>query len=667
MLLFELECLPCEAQKGAEPSEEGGDSKAERRREIRDLTMEYLLKNNMEWTIFVVSLGKCRCKLALIISAERAKEKKPEAVAAEFFLEVGVNADIKKICEITSEQMRNHIRRADNFDFFDEDAVPVPWLREWRRSWNISETLAAGGITRETIEKQVKELLMEQNLQPELARILRGADAQNIQGHPVHYCLVTDEPAVRQRTLQILLGALLKTGRVASRRCLSVRFENDDSDDKIENYFLMAYDGTLVVEFEEWSERESYAISPQEGFAAFFKIAAKHLQDVLLVLCFSKKEVRMKQRALEATEDTLFVEISEDNVDAAKARHFLRARAKEMGARETAALTAHVKTGETYSISDLTPMLNRWHSKFLRTEVYPQYKELELPQTEKRAPKGDAFKDLHGMIGLAGVKDVLDNVLQTHKMRYAYERWNIRPATPTMHMVFSGNPGTAKTTVARLFAQVMKDNGLLSEGKIFEIGRADLVGKYVGHTAPLVKNWFQRARGSVLFIDEAYALLDDRAGLYGDEAINTIVQEMERMRDEVMVIFAGYSGPMRAFLARNPGLQSRIAFHVDFPDYSPDELLDILALQLENQKLTMGEEARNQAKALIAEAKKHPDFGNGRYVRNLLEQARMRQARRLSACPGECSKGQIKQLEAADFVQVLPPEAQDTGKKVIGF
>ena len=155
-----------------------------------------------------------------------------------------------------------------------------------------------------------------------------------------------------------------------------------------------------------------------------------------------------------------------------------------------------------------------------------------------------------------------------------------------MHMVFTGNPGTAKTTVARLFAQIMKENGLLPVGDLIEVGRADLVGKYVGWTAPTVKAKFAAAKGSVLFIDEAYSLVDDKDGLFGDEAINTIVQEMENQRDDTVVIFAGYPDKMEQFLKKNPGLRSRIAFHIPFEDYKPAELLDIFTLMAKKQKLS---------------------------------------------------------------------------------
>lgn len=175
----------------------------------------------------------------------------------------------------------------------------------------------------------------------------------------------------------------------------------------------------------------------------------------------------------------------------------------------------------------------------------------------------------------------------------------------------------------------MKDNGLLSVGDLHEVGRADLVGKYVGWTAQIVKRIFRAAKGSVLFIDEAYALADDRTGSYGDEAINTIVQEMENNRDDMIVIFAGYPHEMERFLQKNPGLRSRIAFHVPFSDYSAEELCDITVLMAESGNMTLADGTREKLLSIYESAVREHDFGNGRFARNLFEKAKMKQASRL--------------------------------------
>ena len=217
-------------------------------------------------------------------------------------------------------------------------------------------------------------------------------------------------------------------------------------------------------------------------------------------------------------------------------------------------------------------------------------------------------------------------------------------------MIFTGNPGTAKTTVARLAAKIFRDNNLLPNGKLIEVGRADIVGEYVGQTAPLVKEIFRKAKGSVLFIDEAYSLVDDRDGLYGDEAINTIVQEMENHRDDTIVIFAGYPDKMEQFMNKNPGLRSRIAFHVDFPDYSESELMDITKLMMKNKGMTLSDDAEQKLAKIFSEAVKLHDFGNGRFVRNLLEQAVMNLANRLSDMSSSViSDKELTTLVADDF------------------
>ena len=196
---------------------------------------------------------------------------------------------------------------------------------------------------------------------------------------------------------------------------------------------------------------------------------------------------------------------------------------------------------------------------------------LETGQKEKRTV-GTARKELDEMIGLDAVKKVIHKAIANYKLHKLYTEKGISKENASLHMVFTGSPGTAKTTVARLFAEILKDEKVLPTGSFVEAGRADLVGSCVGSTAPLVKQKFKEAQGGVLFIDEAYALCDGYSNGYGDEAIHTIVQEMENHREDVIVIFAGYPEPMQQFLDRNPGMRSRIAFQVAFEDYSIDEL-----------------------------------------------------------------------------------------------
>lgn len=249
--------------------------------------------------------------------------------------------------------------------------------------------------------------------------------------------------------------------------------------------------------------------------------------------------------------------------------------------------------------------------------------------TKKERKAGTARKELDNMIGLASVKEIIHKAIAHYKLNKLCMDKGIAREKASLHMVFTGNPGTAKTTVARLFAEIMKDEKILSTGVFVEVGRADLVGDHVGSTAPLVKKKFKEAQGGVLFIDEAYSLCDSYENGFGDEAINTLVQEMENHRDDVIVIFAGYTAPMRRFLDRNPGMLSRIAFQVEFEDYSTDELCDITRLMVSQKQMTITDEAMDKLRKNFDVIREDSDYGNGRFVRKALEEAEMNLAERI--------------------------------------
>lgn len=284
---------------------------------------------------------------------------------------------------------------------------------------------------------------------------------------------------------------------------------------------------------------------------------------------------------------------------------------------------------------------------------------------EERIP-GTAKKELEEMIGITKVKDVIGKALANYKLKKLCMDKGIRKDNVSLHMVFAGNPGTAKTTVARLFAEILKDEKVLSSGKFVEVGRADLIGKVVGSTAPLVKKRFREAQGGVLFIDEAYSLCDGHEGSFGDEAINTIVQEMENHRDNVIVIFAGYPNQMKKFLDRNPGLLSRIAFQVEFEDYTVDELCEITKLMLSRKEMTITDAAMNKLRTHFEGVMGSNDYGNGRFVRKMLEEAEMNLAERVLQLKGEeLTTEVLTTVEECDIPEVV---GKASGKKqTIGF
>ena len=201
---------------------------------------------------------------------------------------------------------------------------------------------------------------------------------------------------------------------------------------------------------------------------------------------------------------------------------------------------------------------------------------------------------------------------------------------PSLHMSFTGNPGTGKTTVAMKMAQVLHRLGYIDEPRVVPCTRDDLVGQYVGHTAPKTKEVLRRAYGGVLFIDEAYYLYrPENERDYGQESIEILLQVMEAERDNLVVIFAGYKDRMDEFFRSNPGLSSRVAHHIDFPDYDIDELMAIAHLMLDQQQYRLGPDAEDAFRAYLERRVTRPRFAHGRSVRNSIDRARLRQANRL--------------------------------------
>lgn len=264
------------------------------------------------------------------------------------------------------------------------------------------------------------------------------------------------------------------------------------------------------------------------------------------------------------------------------------------------------------------------------------------------APARERFENL---VGLTDVKNVISSHLTYACVQKTRRDAGMEQGFIPMHMAFMGNPGTGKTEVARLVAQILKEEGVLSVGELFECGRQDLVSPVVGMTAPMIKSLFELAKGSVIFIDEAYSLLDGNGGGHGDEAINAIVQCMEGMRDEVVVIFAGYEREMEELMAHNPGLTSRVKTKVTFPDYSPDELWQIQKFMASERGFLLADEVEPRFTELIEPLIGEPDFGNARVVRNMLEDAIVAQACRIA------DKLKEGEFEAVDSPAVtLKPE-----------
>tara|TARA_E500000178_G_scaffold274089_1_gene272581 strand:+ start:9394 stop:10272 length:879 start_codon:yes stop_codon:yes gene_type:complete len=256
------------------------------------------------------------------------------------------------------------------------------------------------------------------------------------------------------------------------------------------------------------------------------------------------------------------------------------------------------------------------------------------------------------LVGLKPVKSRIREIAALLLIDRLRQKLGWGSSNPGLHMSFTGNSGTGKTMVGLKMADILYKLGYIRKGHLLTVTRDDLVGQYIGHTAPKTKEVLKKAMGGVLFIDEAYYLYKpNNERDYGSEAIEILLQVMENQRDDLVVILAGYKEPMTIFYQSNPGLASRIANHIEFPDYSPEELLQIAQMILDEQQYLLTPDAKNALLEYIKIRKEQPLFANARSIQNALDRARMRQANRIF---GESWEGKI--LTKEDLVTLIPDD-----------
>ncbi len=591
----------------------------------------------------------------------------------------GLPFKLKKVIfeEITFKALHSMLNGAyrngfvyDNDDVLD--AFEIGEISDRHDFVLYGEAMLDSDVPSQKIFEVAEKNLFRETLRPELERIYTKNTCNKFKGHPVHYIIKTDERETRMEIYRTLLTALYDNGRVQNKRYCFVDYDNKSRvpGQSFEALYKSCEGGAMIIRYgNEMDTDGEFAKRDETVISALCETAVKYKNKVLTIICLPRVSNKVKELFLMNFGLTSFVEIFEDVVFKEKAQEYLKNKAKQFKIKSNKTLTALSEDeNKGYTATELNCIFDEWYDKKLRNTIYPQYKQAQTTKVKlkKEQPKGSAYEKLQELIGLTEAKNVMNQALNFYKAQKLFADRGYINDRPAMHMVFTGNPGTAKTTVARLFAQIMKENGLLSKGDLYEVGRGDIVGKYVGSTAPLVQKAFRDAKGSVLFIDEAYSLVDDRDGLFGDEAINTIVQEMENNREDMVVIFAGYPDKMEGFLDRNPGLRSRIAFHIPFEDYNSKELCDIARLIAGKKGLELTEEATEKLEAVFESAITSHDFGNGRYARNIIEKAKMKQANRLVSM--DYDKITDKDIVTLCAEDIEEPIAEKTEQNIkIGF
>jgi probable Rubsico expression protein CbbX len=285
------------------------------------------------------------------------------------------------------------------------------------------------------------------------------------------------------------------------------------------------------------------------------------------------------------------------------------------------------------------------------TAIGSATKVIDLKALQAEADLGAPIAELdRDLVGLAPVKQRIREIAAFLLVARARQEVGLTSEPPTLHMAFTGNPGTGKTTVALRMANILHRLGYIRKGHLVSVTRDDLVGQFIGHTAPKTKEVLKRAMGGVLFIDEAYYLhRPENEKDYGQEAIEILLQVMENQREDLVVILAGYRQRIESFFVSNPGFRSRIAHHIDFPDYDAGELLAIAEVLAAQSEYRLSPAARDAMIDYIARRRQQPNFANARSIRNALDRARLRQAMRLCAGNGVTSREALQTIEAEDI------------------
>lgn len=525
-------------------------------------------------------------------------------------------------------------------------------------------------LDRSKAENEAKKLLADESLFKELERVYSPLNKKEFRGIPVHYVINAASKETAKHLVELLAHALFSNQRIKSSRVTHVDDPFMGGIDHFSSLCENSFASLVAVECTGNKEEGRFARDAERKVSIIEENIKRFNSNILFVLVTVSGESKICKHCVNelSKKDIAFIEINEGKGDLRTAKSYLLSLLKENDVFFSKNDLSFPKQKD-YSAFDVAKAYDSIKAGSLVNEVYKAYKDVKTLEVEKPKSLSCNYDKLQNLVGLEKIKEIVDQIIAANKVNKLRKEMGLDATCTAKHMIFTGNPGSAKTTVARLLAAVLFDEHILEKYRFIECGRQDLVGQYVGWTAKQIEAKFREASGGVLFIDEAYSLVE-RDGLYGDEAINTIVQLMENNKDNVIVIFAGYPDKMKSFLDKNEGLRSRIAFHVDFPDYNADELVSILRLMLKDRGYTIEADAEEKCRSIFETACENPEFGNGRFVRNILEQAIIRQSSRImDEFQGQkIKKESIIVLKAEDFeVNAAESYKPEPKRRMIGF
>lgn len=638
----------------AQDSKEERELPTAKRQAIVRKTNAFLEEYEERACIFSVCMEK-QAELALGVKDSEIDERK---LAEKYLAHLGIEYEDLQLKEISMTTYMDGGRTAyrNRLISDDDEYMEGMGLESFYNRHNdyYNDKVADDKKTLAELKSDVEKYHLGDGYKEELHRVLAGKKRKVFLGNPANYFMISKDAMARRVMARNLISALYHRGRLQSKRYTIVNLSDSDCTlDLLEELYDVSQGATMYLKVSEnnfpTGEQHRGMLDMKKVCDVVKKKGAKTLTIFAMEVPSDKSRNSLENYMIGVP----MVVFTDNLYKGESAKQVLLSMAETEDFTLSEELLEKTKNSErSYTYGELAELYNVWRAAYMGTDVFPEYKKFvtHIDEESKKAQGSDAYKKLQEMIGLTQAKKVIDGAINYFKMQQEFRNRGITFSRPAMHMCFTGTPGTAKTTVARLVAEILKDNGILSEGRLIEVGRSQLVGEYVGTTGPKVREAFKRAKGSVLFIDEAYSLVEDRKGSYGTEAINTIVQEMENRREDTIVILAGYPDEMKGLLEWNPGMKSRIAFHVPFDDYTENELLDITKMLAKERGMRLDTEAEEKLLSIYADARRDKTFGNGRFARNLLEKAKLNQANRfMKKDLAFVSNDELCTLTAEDF------------------
>ena len=643
------------------------------------ISWEGFLRSRRRSLVCLFSVDAACLEGIVLLNPAACQEEEARTQTAIFLSALGVNCAVDSVIGISEDEAYPILMKAFRCGFLRDMDEVVGAFGVLRMRGILGEIRTVDTTCGQCGPKQKsKQFPQIPELEREICRILEPGSTSPHMGHPVHYKLEMGKHHRHMEAVDVLLSSLYQKRRIQRKHYQVLRFQHGIpmAEEAIQEAAESAIGGALVLDFiTHWPKEDTGDYPNLSHMIDVCTQAGKSAKQVLFFFCFAEYRDSEREIFEDMLADVPFLFIGQERMKGEQAKTYLTELAERDGATADPALYELVDAGrEGFLETELQLQYDKWYGGYLRRVVYPLYDGLQCfdnkaqEKVEKRSlncAEQTAYDRLQSFVGLDSAKKTINRMLNTHRARKLYSQHGVSGGLQPMHMVFSGNPGTAKTSVARLYAQILREEGILRKGELIEVSRADLVGKYVGWTARLVREHIRKAKGSVLFIDEAYSLLSGREGQFGEEAINTLVMEMENCRGDTLIILAGYPDQMEDLLRFNPGLRSRIGFHISFEDYSPDEMLQILHLMAEEHGFCLDKGVDQLMRPCLEQAARMAEAGNGRFVRNLLDAARMKQAERLLHLDSEALTDDcVRTLLPQDFEL---PLLQRQSRALIGF